>query len=66
MRRIVSLASLGQEYRPDIRRDAARKMMQGYIKTVPGLNGALNNAGWNGKDVTPRIRQVFYDYIGEV
>lgn len=65
-RKIVSLASFGQEYRPDIGPAAARKMMQGYIKTVPGLNGALSNAGWNGRDVTPRIRQVFYDYIGEV
>lgn len=66
MRRIVSLASFGQEYRPDIGPAAARKMMQGYVRSVPGLLGALRDAGWNGRDVTPRIRQVFYEYIGEV
>ena len=63
---IVSLAELGQEYRPDIQKSAARKMMHGFIRGTPGLAGALRNAGWNGRDVTPRIREIFYEYLGEV
>lgn len=65
MRKIVSLGQLGQEYRPDIQRGSARKMMIGFIKNTRGLETALMAAGWNGRDVTPRIRQVFYDYLGE-
>lgn len=61
-----ALAELGQEYRPDIGRDAARRMMHGFIKDTPGLSGALRASGWNGKNVTPRIRKVFYEYLGEV
>lgn len=65
MNGIISLACLGLEYRPDIQKPAARKMMKGFIERTPGLRGALQCAGWNGRDVTPRIRQVFYDYLGE-
>lgn len=62
---IISLGQLGLEYRPDIQLPAARMMMKGLIERTPGLPGALKTAGWDGRNVTPRIRQVFYDYLGE-
>lgn len=63
---IVTLAQLGMEYRPDVGPDTARRMMHGFIKAMPGLRGALCAAGFDGKTVTPRIRKVFYEYLGEV
>ena len=62
--RMCSLSQLGGEYRPDISMDAARKMMIKMIDDTKGLKDALNAVGWNGRTVTPKIREVFYRFLG--
>lgn len=66
MKNMVSLARLGQEYNPALKQDGARKMMKRMIDNTPGLKESLSAVGFDGRKVTPKIRKVFYEYLGEV
>lgn len=62
---ITNLTKLGQEYSPGLTAPGARTMMKRMIADTVGLDEALRLAGFNGKTVTPKIRQIFYEYLGE-
>ena len=62
---ICNLTELGLEYRPDICKDSARRMMRRMVAGTKGLKEALEDVGWNGRTITPRIRGIFYEFLGE-
>lgn len=59
------LSKLAYAYFPDYGREWARRKFREMIHETRGLEAALKDAGFNGTTVSPRIRQVFFEYLGE-
>lgn len=62
---IIKLSELGRMYSPDSSPHAARLMMHGIIGRTPGLKSRLNEMGFDGRTVTPKMLDVFYDLVGK-